>query len=191
MQHLHLPWAAPHRPTPQTTQRNHHFAVVTQRSPQLHHLQQRGSCLPARASRREPKDPSSFRDMDEARAYLHSTANGGSVGPISGALNWLSNAAFGAGRAGAHIGAWYRHWLSQSQHSSSRCVFVGMRRGSVRSMFPLVKSCTLTPQRLNWAWYNAACCFGFQRAAAAKGAPQQQQQQQLCPQPKTLPVLRL
>lgn len=43
---------------------------------------------------REKKDPSSFKDMDEAREYLHAQA--GWTGPVAGLLNWLSNAAFGA-----------------------------------------------------------------------------------------------
>jgi hypothetical protein len=49
--------------------------------------------------------------MDEAREYLMQSGSKGG-GPIAGALNWLSNAAFGAGRAGAHVGSFYRQWLS-------------------------------------------------------------------------------
>lgn len=69
-----------------------------------------------RASIREPKDPAKFKNMDEARDYLMQS-NGG---PIAGALNFLSNAAFGAGKAGAHIGSWYRQWLSQGDDSNQR-----------------------------------------------------------------------
>lgn len=74
----------------------------------------RRAVVRSRASSREPKDPARFSDMDEARDYLMQS-NGG---PIAGALNWLSNAAFGAGKAGAHLGSWYRQWLSQgaAQH---------------------------------------------------------------------------
>lgn len=65
-----------------------------------------------RASVREQKDPAKFASMDEAREYLTQKSSG-KGGPISGLLNWLSNAAFGAGRAGLHLGALYRQWLSQ------------------------------------------------------------------------------
>lgn len=79
-----------------------------------------GQCPVAVRAVREQKDPARFRNMDEAREYLmQSGRNGG--GPIAGALNWLSNAAFGAGKAGAHVGSMYRQWLSShsaaSEHS--------------------------------------------------------------------------
>jgi len=69
------------------------------------------------ASIREAKDPARFSSMDEARAYLMQSNSGG---PIAGVLNWLSNAAFGAGRAGVHIGAVYRQWLSRQDNTPSR-----------------------------------------------------------------------
>lgn len=45
------------------------------------------------ASVREQKNPKDFRNMDEAREYLHKRSGGLS---LAGALNWLSSNAFGA-----------------------------------------------------------------------------------------------
>jgi hypothetical protein len=70
----------------------------------------RGNLTHVAEAVREQKGPAQFANMDEARDYLMLESKGGL---IAGALNWLSNAAFGAGRAGAHIGSWYRHFLSQ------------------------------------------------------------------------------
>jgi hypothetical protein len=71
-----------------------------------------------RASTRESKDPGNFKSMDEARDYLMQQEGGPSI--IAGALNWLSNSAFGFGQAGAHVGSWYKQWLTQSSVSLHR-----------------------------------------------------------------------
>ena len=107
MQHqtMSLRQAQPRHPLPLHSRHAQQFPALPQ-PPQCKQLHG----VTARAVR-EQKDPSRFANMDEAREYLMQSGSKGG-GPIAGALNWLSNAAFGAGRAGAHVGSLYRQWLS-------------------------------------------------------------------------------
>jgi hypothetical protein len=69
----------------------------------IHYTRPRADCLLSRlrlrcsASKRQPKDPRQFRDMDDLRAALH--AQGSSApGFLAGGLNLISRDAFGSER---------------------------------------------------------------------------------------------
>lgn len=56
----------------------------------------------ASGAKRQPKNPKDFKSMDELRASLHNRS--GLDAGLSGFLNWVSQEAFGAGRAQGHTG---------------------------------------------------------------------------------------
>lgn len=80
------------------------------------------------STKRQAKDPSRFKSMDEVRAHLERRSQG--PGGFAGLLTWLGSTAFGSSRQQGTHQHWYR-WLLQSKWAQQLTSGVELRPGYV------------------------------------------------------------